>query len=58
MTLDRFIELNRSTLDAAIARAVSMDSNPYPTDEERRLWVLNDQALYNWAMAEGVDLFE
>lgn len=25
-------------------------------DEERRLWVLNDEGLYNWARSEGVNL--
>ena len=23
-------------------------------DEDRRLWVLNDEGLYNWARSEGV----
>ena len=25
-------------------------------DEERRLWVLNDEGLYNWARSEGVEI--
>ena len=24
------------------------------SDEERRLWILNDEGLYNWARSEGV----
>lgn len=27
---------------------------PTLNDEERRLWILNDEGLYNWARAEGV----
>jgi len=49
-----FIAENRVELDAAIARRLSKPSNPIPTDNERRLWVLNDEQLYNWARSEGV----
>ncbi len=24
------------------------------TDSDRRLWILNDEGLYNWARSEGV----
>lgn len=54
MTLRKFITQNRSKIDAAIARALRRDNNPRPNDEERRLWVLNDEGLYRWARSEGV----
>jgi trehalose-6-phosphate synthase len=51
-----FIKEHREELDAAIARALKMDKNPRANDEERRLWVLNDEGLYNWARSEGVEI--
>lgn len=54
MTLQQFIRDNRQELDAAIARALNEDRNPRANDSERRLWVLNDEGLYNWARSEGV----
>ncbi len=54
MTFRDFIRDNRTELDAAIARALGQDRNPRANDEERRLWVLNDEGLYNWARSEGV----
>ena len=54
MTLRQFIKDNRKELDEYIARALGRDENPRPTDEERRLWVLNDVQLYQWARSEGV----
>ena len=56
MRLQTFIKDNRVELDAAIARAMGRDSNPRASDEERRLWILNDQGLYHWALSEGVRL--
>ena len=56
MTLEKFIENYREELDAGIARALKMNKNPRPTDEERRLWILNDEALYRWARGEGVKI--
>jgi len=54
MKLADFIRENREELDSSIARALGQDTNPYPNDEERRLWVLNDEGLYLWARSEGV----
>ncbi len=54
MKMRDFIKNNRVELDAAIARAMGHASNPHPNDEERRLWVLNDEGLYRWARSEGV----
>ena len=53
MKLQDFIKENRAELDQCIARALNMDKNPRPNDDERRLWVLNDEGLYNWARCEG-----
>lgn len=54
MTLTDFIRNNRAELDTAIARALHMSRNPRANDEERRLWVLNDEGLYTWARSVGV----
>lgn len=51
MTLRAFIREHRAELDAAILRVcpgIRLD------DDERRLWILNDEGLYNWARSEGV----
>ena len=54
MTLKQFIKEHRAELDACIARALGQDRNPLPNDNERRLWILNDEGLYRWARSEGV----
>ena len=51
MTLKQFIRDNRQELDEVIRRAVP---GAAINDEERRLWILNDEGLYNWARSEGV----
>ena len=48
-----FIRENRGTLDQAIKKVVP---NARLNDEERRLWVLNDEGLYLWARSEGVNI--
>ena len=53
MTMRDFIKNNRSELDACIERATNNNHN-YRNDEERRLWIENDEGLYNWARSEGV----
>jgi len=50
MTLKQFIRDNREELTAAILRACP---NARVDDEERRLWILNDEGLYRWARAAG-----
>ena len=47
MNLTQFIKLHRAEIDA-------ITKSTYKNDEERRLWVLNDESLYNWAKSEGV----
>lgn len=54
MSLARFIRENRDAIDAAIRRAVPNASRF--DDDERRLWILNDAGLYEWARSEGVDV--
>lgn len=51
MTMRDFIKQNRTEIDMAIKRAVP---NAQLNNEERRLWILNDEGLYNWARSEGV----
>jgi hypothetical protein len=47
ISLSEFIRLHRAEIDQATG------SN-YHNDQERRLWILNDEGLYNWARSEGV----
>ena len=54
MTLKQFIREHREELDRCIARALKEDKNPRANDEERRLWIFNDEGLYLWARSEGV----
>jgi hypothetical protein len=50
-TLKEFIKNNRSEIDQCIKRVCS---NCRLNDDERRLWILNDEGLYRWARSEGV----
>jgi hypothetical protein len=51
VTLRDFIRENRTELDRAIHNVVpGVELN----DDERRLWILNDEGLYLWARSEGV----
>jgi len=50
-SLGDFIRENRRELDNAILRACP---GVKLNDEERRLWILNDEGLYLWARREGV----
>jgi hypothetical protein len=54
MSMKEFVRKHSKEIDAYIARALGRKSNPIPTYEERRLWVLNDEFLYNWARSKGV----
>ncbi len=53
MTLQQFLKENRRYIDVAI-RSVLRDPDYRLNDDERRLWVLNDESLYRWARSEGV----
>ena len=48
-SLSQFIKENREEIDR-------LTKSPYHNDEERRLWVLNNEGLYNWARSEGVNV--
>lgn len=58
--LRAFITEHRTELDAAIIRHLTRYDKPgfkrdiHIDDAERRLWILNDEGLYNWARSEGV----
>ena len=51
MTLKQFIKENRQEIDEAIKRVCD---NCRLNDNERRLWILNDEGLYLWARSVGV----
>ncbi|MBI4330347.1 MAG: hypothetical protein HY673_03590 [Chloroflexi bacterium] len=53
MTMSQFIQQHREQLDREIHQRVP---NLKLNDEERRLWVLNDEGLYRWARSEGVKI--
>ena len=53
MTLKEFIRQNRKEIDKSVQK---MCLGTYKNDEERRLWILNDEGLYNWARSEGVKI--
>lgn len=53
MTFKQFIRQNRQEIDEAIDRVLGK-GNGRRNDEERRLWVLNDEGLYLWARSHGV----
>lgn len=52
MTIRDFIRENRGEIDNVIKREAG--DGVRINDEERRLWVLNDEGLYLWARSEGV----
>ena len=51
MTLSNFIKENKQEIDSCI-KSVVPDARL--NNEEWRLWILNDEGLYNWARKEGV----
>lgn len=55
MRMDKFIQANKEQLDNAIKSKVK-NSGFKINNEERRLWILNDEGLYNWARSEGVKI--
>jgi len=52
-SLQSFIKENQEEIDAAIKKVCD---NCKLNDKERRLWVLNDEGLYNWARSSGVNI--
>jgi len=55
MTLQTFIRRYRREIDSTIRAAVGPGYGKID-DEERELWIANDEGLYNWARSEGVDV--
>lgn len=53
MTLKEFIRKNKEEIDQCICAAVPGTGL---SNDERRLWVLNDEDLYKWARSEGVKI--
>ncbi len=53
MTMREFIKQNKVELDQAIKNVVP---NNRLNNEERQLWILNDESLYRWAKNEGVKI--
>ncbi len=51
MTLRQFINKHKDEIDK-----ICNLPKGYRNYNERRLWVLNDESLYNWARSEGVKI--
>lgn len=54
MTVEEFIDDNRAAIDEAIQGLCPNIGDL--DDDERELWLLNDEGLYNWAQEMGVDI--
>jgi len=65
MRMAEFIKQNRQDLNACInahlyrhdgrgGRGTIPEPAPKYNDAELRLWILNDEGLYNWARSQGV----
>jgi len=52
MRMREFLKKYRADIDTAIRRACPNIRRL--NEEERRMWVLNDEGLYTWARSEGV----
>jgi len=52
-SLKVWIKENRQEIDDSIA---IICAGCKKNDEERRLWILNDEGLYNWARSDGVNV--
>ena len=51
MTFKQFIKENKEEIDRCIKKAVP---DAKINDDERRLWILNEENLYLWARRNGV----
>jgi hypothetical protein len=54
MTIEDFVSENRKEIDKVIKSQSTGRRKIAIDDEERRVWVLNNEWLYNMAMDEGV----
>lgn len=50
-----FIRENESAIDAAIRTVVP---GAELDDDEREMWIANDEGLYSWARDAGVDEYQ
>ena len=53
MKLQDFIKQNRQELDECIKKVCN---NCHLNNQERKLWIFNDENLYHWARSEGVKI--
>ena len=53
MTLVKFIKENKQELDRIIQ---SIAPGSPRNNNERLLWIMNDEGLYDWAKSEGVKI--
>lgn len=53
MTIRQFIRENRGDIDVVICKELGRFDTPI-SDDERRLWILNNETLYLWARSKGV----
>ena len=51
-----FIKENKVELQQTINKRLNKPENEKQTNEDCRLWILNDEPLYNWARSEGVNI--
>ena len=59
MTLKNFIKRRRQDIDKHVRETCGGNKLPGRIDdEEREMWVRNDESLYNWAKAVGVNFNE
>lgn len=52
MTIERFIKRHRREIDATIH---AMVPGAKLDNDEREMWITNDEGLYDWALREGVE---
>ena len=55
MTLQEFIDKHRGELTKYIETWPGICVECDIDDDERELWIANDESLYNWAKNEGVE---
>ena len=52
-SMDSFIQENKSEIDSYI---LNKSPNNRLDDDEREMWIMNDEGLYLWAKREGVEI--
>ncbi len=56
MSIREFIKQHRKEIDDVIISYIGKDGYRHRNDNERKLWILNVEYLYNYARAQGVKL--